>query len=394
VLKNTGGKVVAQAQTDEYGYYVLSVSAATAADVANIPLILMTEADNYTLQREIVVHTDQPDYKIDLPLENRPVSLLTRAIVGYDQSGATSVKSAQRFFFDLFVSVPFPHGPKPGECNPKTGKGCIDPDFGPRNRIWAQAQVASVPQAGTASIGTFASGAGFAGAVANLAVGQVAQSVQFLIGGEIRLPDQFTFRRLLPSFDHQTKQRFALSFIGSFGAITPTTPQESVQIFKYDTNAGLGPVPSGTQYVAFVPATRDRFFRQYYGGFRLQTFFFNRFDRPLQRFPGIFDITYGQNEFITRGRFRGGMFRFDAFWPLPYEALKYINLFGTFFLRPTREHDTSPLFLEPPPAGTAFPAAGIAQLPAPQLNRDYYRIGIGIDFISFTQFLTQALSKK
>jgi hypothetical protein len=241
-------------------------------------------------------------------------------------------------------------------------------------------------------LSTLATGAGFAGQVANLQVGQVAQSVQFLIGGEIRLP--LAFRTLLPSFDHNTKQKFTLSVIGSFGAITPTNPQEGVQIFKYDPNASLPPVPSGTQYVAFVPATRDRFFRQYYGGLRLQTFFFNQFDRPLQRFPGVFDFSYGQNEFITGGHLRGGMFRFDGYWPLPYEALKYINVFGTFFLRPTRDQDTTPLILEAAPANLQFPGPGIVQLPAPQIRRDYYRIGVGIDFISFVQFLSSAISKK
>jgi hypothetical protein len=385
------GVTVSQAQSDVNGYFEIKVPQTA---VGGGPLILSTEADNYTLQREVVISPDQSVYTIDLPLENRPVSLLSRAIVGYDQSGAASVKSDQKFFFDLFVTMPFPWSNAKTGCNPKTGKGCIDPDFGPRNRIWAEAQVSSVPQSGTSPLGTFATGAGLAGAIANLQVGQVAQSIQFLVGGEVRLPRALTFRTLLPSFDHDTKQKFALSLIGSFGAITPSTPQQAVQLFKYDPSAGLPAAPAGTQFVAFVPATRDRFFRQYYGGFRLQTFFFNRFDRPLQRFPGVFDFTYGQNEFITQGHFHGGLFRFDAYWPLPYEALKYVNLFGTFFLRPTREHDTSPLILEPAPAGTPFPGPGIVQFPAPEINRDYYRIGIGIDFISFTQFLASTLTKK
>lgn len=358
-----------------------------------------TEADNSQLKRQVSFSKGQDDYKVDLPLENRPVSLLTRAIVGYDQSGATSVKSAQKFFFDLFVTAPFPRQrPSKGPCQPKTGYGCIDPDFGPRVRVWGDAQVSSVPQQGTTPLGSFVSAGGLAGQVATLQVGQIAQSIQFLVGGEVRLSDGLTFRTLLPSFDHNTKQKFALSFIGAFGGTTPANPQESVQLFKYQAGVGLPPVPSGTEYVAYVPPTRDRLFRQYYGGFRIQSFFFNRFDRPFQRFPAVLDLMYGQNEFVTRGHFRGGLFRFDGYYPLPYESLKSVNLFGTFFLRPTREHDTSPIILQPAPAGTPFPASNVAQLPAPQLNRDYYRIGVGIDFVSFTQqflgYLANSKQKK
>lgn len=410
-------KTVAEAQTDHNGYFRITFAEnqqeSTTGESANgpndppsgqaanngkaeLPLLLATEADNRTLQREVKLSPGQSVYRMDLPLENRPVSLLSRAIVGYDQAGATSVKSAQRFFFDLFVSVPFPWEKDKTKypCDPKTGKRCIDPDFGPTNRIWGDAQVSSVPQSGTTPLGSFVTGAGFAGEASKLEVGKVAQSVQFLVGAEIRLPRVFSFRTLLPSFDHNTKQKFTISLIGAFGAITPTNPQEAVQLFKYQPDSGLPEVPPGTEFVAFVPPARDRFYRQYYAGFRFQTLFFNRFDRPLQRFPAMLDIMYGQNEFITRGHFRGGLFRFDAYYPLPYENLKFVNLFGTFFFRPTREHDTSPLILELAPAGTTFPASNVARIEAPQVNRDYYRIGIGIDFVSFTQLLLKTAQPK
>lgn len=88
------------------------------------------------------------------------------------------------------------------------------------------------------------------------------------------------------------------------------------------------------------------------------------------------------------------MFRFDGYWPLPYDHLKYINIFETFFLRPTHDRDSTPIILEPAPAGTPFPAPNVFQTPAVQVNRDYYRIGAGIDFVSFTQFLKEVISKK
>src|SRR5260370_22146329 len=138
---------------------------------------------------------------------------MSRAIVGLDQSGATSVKAVQKFFFDLLVSEPFPLQRRPKEpCDPRSGKRCIDPDFGPKVRVWGDAQVSSVPQDSTTPLATFVTGEGFAGQAAKLQLGQIAQSVQILVGGEFRL-NAVTFRTLLPSFDHYTKQKLSLSMI-------------------------------------------------------------------------------------------------------------------------------------------------------------------------------------
>jgi hypothetical protein len=38
--------------------------------------------------------------------------------------------------------------------------------------------------------------------------------------------------------------------------------------------------------------------------------------------------------------------------------------------------------------------ANVALIALPQPNRDYYRVGFGLDFISFVQKMRDALSKK
>jgi len=195
---------------------------------------------------------------------------------------------------------------------------------------------------------------------------------------------------LLPSFDRNTKQKFSLSLIASGGFVTPTSPSQTVKTFKisdqfrsdYNRQVGDGRL-DGKDFVAFVQQDRDRFFRQYYAGFRMQTFFFNQRNVPLQRFPSQFDLQYGINEYVTGGRARGGVVRLDAYFPLPYENLMFINFFGTAIVRPVRSSMKAPILLEEVTTPETRFAPNTVMIPVSQFNRDYYRVGVGIDFVSF-----------
>lgn len=339
---------------------------------------ISVEGDDEVTKREFLLSEDQTELQLDIPIEDRPVSLLSRAVIGYEQSGASSATKSQKYFFDLYLSKPLPIPQK------------IDPDFGERLRAWGNIRFTSVPQSGDVGIGTFATT--FVANAAAIEVRKAAQVIDFSAGLEYRL---FGNSGLLPSFDRQTKQKFSLSFIAGFGAITPTSPREAIQVFEVFKDApGLPPGLENKKFVAFVPLDRDRFFRQYFGGLRLQTFFFTPFNAPKQRFPAMLDVTYGQNEFATGGRFRGGVFRLDGFFPLPYDSLKFINLFGSAVLKPSRTKTTAPLILRPVNPGTVpVPADNVGIVNVPQENRDYYRVGVGIDFISFIQTLRKKTNK-
>ena len=336
---------------------------------------LSTEADNHNIQR--LIRVDEDPVSIDLPIEDRPVSLLSRAIIGYSQAGASSAKSDQNYFFDLFVSQSVPFAQK------------ISPDFGERWRVWGDVRIGSAPQQISTGIGTFATN--FVENAANLKVNEVAQAVEIFAGAEYRIAGN---PALLPSFDRQTKQKFSLSLVAGFGVTTPLNPKDTIQVFKVSPDVpGLPPEAAGKDFIAFVSSDRDRFFRQYYAGFRFSTMFFNRHNIPMQRFPAMLDVMYGQNEYVTGGRLRGGVFRIDGYFPLPYEDLKFINLFCTAMLRPGRTQITQPMILQSAPADTVIPAPNALVVAVPQFKRDYYRIGAGIDFVSFVQTL-KGLGKK
>ena len=344
--------------TDSTGNYSLNLP----------PGSYVISASDGEFKTEEPVTVGTGDVSQDLELLVRPLGEYSRAIVGFEQAAASAANSTQKFFFDLTLSAPLPFGK-------------VDPYFGRRARLWGTGRITSVPQQINSGVATFA--AGFAQQVGNLKVNEVAQGVEYLVGTEIRLT-----RRMDPvrfgSFDRSTTNRLSVAFIGAAGATTPTNPKSTIETFKVFAGApGLPTIPAGKDFITFVSSDRDRFFREYYAGIRLQTYYFNYLnpDIPLKRFPAVLDITFGQNEAVTGGRLRGGVLRLEGFYPLPYEGMKFINLFGTALMRLRRTQITEPLILEPAEQ-TMFPANNVFLQTVPQINRDYYRIGVGIDFIS------------
>ena len=100
--------------------------------------------------------------------------------------------------------------------------------------------------------------------------------------------------------------------------------------------------------------TGDRFFRQYYGGVRVQS----------TQHTHIVDVSLGQNEAITGGRLRGTVMRVDGFYALPVTGGNFLYLFGTVMVR----------------ASPHAPSIGDAGV-------DSYRVGVGVDVIQMLKAL-------
>jgi hypothetical protein len=373
-LNETGGKSpVRTTTTGSLGGYQVSLP--------HGEYIISVNTENFSASEPVFVPEpaagSTPDpIRQDLQIIVKPLGEFSRAIVGFEQAGASSAKSVQKYFFDLTISAPLPFQKR------------IDPYFGARGRGWGSIRVTSVPQQISTPVGTFATG--FATQVSNVKVNEVAQAVEFLAGAEYRLIKGGTLPFPFSSFDNSTTNKFVVSLIAGGGATTPLNPRDTLEVFKVSPAAvSLFPQAAGKDFIAFVSPDRDRFFRQYYAGLRLQTYYFNsrNDDIPLTRFPAMLDITFGQNEAVTGGRVRGGILRLEGYYPLPYEGLKFINLFGTAMMKLTRTKITDPLILEPAPTGTTVTGQNVAIITVPQINRDYYRIGVGIDFVSFVKAL-------
>ena len=68
-----------------------------------------------------------------------------------------------------------------------------------------------------------------------------------------------------------------------------------------------------SDYVAFTPPDRQRFYRQWWAGVRVTTFDRNQPFAP----PSTFSIAVGQDESVTGGRWKGLVGKVDVFYPLP-----------------------------------------------------------------------------
>ncbi len=315
-----------------------------------------------------------------------------RAIVGLEQSGASSAQSTQNYFADLWISLPMPFFTSKSKLSPSPN----DFNFGPRNRIWGDFRITSAPQQISASVGDFA--IGFADQIANVQVNKVAQATEFMIGEENRLSGWGLTEQRFLSFDHSTRQRFALYFTAGFGRVTPLNPKDNVQLFNNPTlgtepafdqqiaNLGLTSQLAGKRFVAFASRDRFKFYKEYYAGLRMKTFYYDKdTDEPLGRFPASLEAVIGQNETVTGGRLHRPVVRLEGFFPLPYDSVKYLYLFGTADLIVGGQKGGDAIILQsadnPPPV----PDPSILLIQTPQLDRDHYRIGVGIDFMQLVK---------
>lgn len=299
--------------------------------------------------------------------------------MGFEQAGVSAAQSQQNFFMDIYYDRPLGFHP--------------DPDLGPALRSWGNLRISSVPQQISTDVATFA--AGFAEQVGQLKVNEVAQAFEFLGGIQFRLKASTTkYASSDPVLDPKVQNRVSANLILGGGVITPLSPKSSVQLFQVPSNQPgfftLYPQATGMQYVAFTLPDRDRFFRQAYGGFRLMTHFIGD---SKARPPETFDLTYGFNESVTGGRIRGGVMRLEGFVPLPTDTMSWVYVFGTGLFKPgTRATISSPFLLNAAPSGTLPTDPGVVVISTPQADRDYYRVGVGMDLVDLVK--TMKLNSK
>ena len=312
---------------------------------------------------EVEIKSDSPnEITADLNLQRPSIVEFSRAIVGFEQSGASSAESKQKYFFDLHIEIPFHR------------KSTYDSDLGARFRLWSTTRISSVPQQIQSAVGDFI--VKFPQEAAKVKVNEVAQAAEVLGGIEMRLAP-WGVRYATPRGNHDM---LSMSIIAGGGAITPFNPRDSLEVFEVSDEARSKlQLAADKKFVAFVLPDRDRFFRQYFAGLSFKTRYFKN-GLDTGRYAAQFDITYGINEAVTGGRQSGGVFRLEGFYALPVRQ-RFISLFGTVLFRPVRASIGDPLILSPAPAGTKVPASDVVIIPVKQLNRDYYRIGAGLDLV-------------
>lgn len=344
-------------------------------------------------ENEEVVGTNIETIEITRRRGDTPLSTIitnsqnTRAIVGFEQTGASAADSESKPFLDFFFTAPLRFKPQKDEL--------------PRVSAWGQVRLAALPRQ-LSTFGTFPSN--FVNPLTEGKLVDLVQGFDFLSGLEVRVfGTDKPYVSLIPGIKNQT----FFHFVAGGGAISPlTTTRSTAQIFAVpgDESPQLnlfkqryGEEAAKKDFIAFVFPDRDRFLRQFYFGVRFKTFYYedNR-TTPINRFPAIFDFMIGQNEAVSGGRLkndvtdangriigrkRSWVLRLEAFYPFPIKEASFLYLYGTAMMKigGGGVRIDTPLFLDTAPGNISITDNNVFVAPTLQTNRDYYRFGIGIN---------------
>ena len=415
----TSGATILSAGTNLDGYYILPLTAGTY----NLQGWQLGYQPQST-QAKLGSGPQTQDFWLN---PGRELGESYRMVLGGQQAGASSTPSVRKLFADVFLDIPGPGYHRGSDETP--GGASV---YGPHLRFWGNVRITSVPETAPIQL----SQANLGSQVTSLNTSQIAQSVGFLFGPEYRLfgkpnkkddNDEPLVTRNDNDYDLHNVTKFTGSLIAALGAVTPINPQSSATLvdasqgdvaalYKQLTGYTLTPLsttcntastqgctcssstaplsPTCISALALLSKDRDRFMRQWFVGMRFKTHYFTSAGIPVSRSPATFDFSLGQNEEVTHGELQGMVFHMECFYPLPFEQLHMIYLFGRVYMRMKGSPGLAPSYALLPPQQTPAPTIGsgtVLSVPMPVPDRDIYSIGIGVDLVHvLTKLVKQA----
>jgi hypothetical protein len=327
-------------------------------------------------QALVVVYCDGPNCGKGSDIETEATPF-TRAIVGLEQAAAASANPEQKLFLEFNLTAPlFKRGENPMES----------PLW-----LWLNPRITSLPQQTAGSVAEFSTAAGFFAPFTSGKVNDIVQGFEFAGGFEV--PIKFPNNKsrvtgaIASGFGPDSKVRFGVSALIGAGVSAPFSSQKSVQVFKVNESViDRFPDAAGKEFIALVAGDRNRFFRQYFVGLRLKSYYVkaNHIDELDAIFPGILDVTFGQNESVTGGELHGGVVKIEGIYPLPFikgGKRGSFYVFGSALMKLSRPKTVAPIFLQLPDATVTFPAPNVFIQQVPTRDSDHYRLGVGVDLI-------------
>lgn len=425
--RNAEQSMQQETKSERHGRLSLAAAGAAPAAADNVS-DFKAKYDSEVQRTNSVVQDIEQDFQV-ISLTGIPDHWkypLTRAVVGVDLSApsAQSIKQAYYLDFDLLAPLKLP--------------GLFEKNEDPvENRLWLwfNPRITSLPQAANFSaLSTInETGSFFSQETSKGTLGDI-QGLDVNGGIEIAIVKP---RDGIPWWAEyaNTQARLSPSFLVGVGMSTPFSTDKtdivsqvnqgicdafSVNVppknppLKVSNSSGLycqpGTTPSTSplivapdgstkSYVDFFAPERSRFFRKAYVGFRLQTYFFSRTIKadcnpPNRRgesrgdcdglydiFPGIIDLTFGKDEAVTGGHMSTWLFRLEANYPLPF--YQGIHIFASMYTALSGNGLTQPYnsYTINTPTTGANNDANTFRFGLQPLNRDYYRIGIGVDLV-------------
>jgi hypothetical protein len=91
------------------------------------------------------------------------------------------------------------------------------------------------------------------------------------------------------------------------------------------------------------------------------------------------DITVGQDASLTRGQVRNFVGKVDGTFAIPTGKISYLYLYFSGYSRFKKNVTAAPLTLTADPKGPSIPDPAVVVLPLKQPDRDFFRVGIGLN---------------
>ena len=223
----------------------------------------------------------------------------------------------------------------------------------------------------------------------------IGQTVDYVVGPEVRLRQK----------DKANGITDRISLIGGVGATTPltstqlqyslTAPSDDTQqcfqiVQAYPTFLANGAANTATnctvvnavtknavKTLSYTSADRSNFLVKYGAGIRLTHIYPAKSDQAP--YAGNVDFLIGQDQAVTGGRFHGAVFKVDAVYPLGFGASSYMYLFGSASMKTTGNSSNASIVLGTTPNPTPPLGTSVVVLPFGQPNRDFFRIGVGLN---------------
>lgn len=260
---------------------------------------------------------------------------------------------------------------------------------GPDGRFtgWGRVRLLSAPQPSTQGIiSTFSDPTG---QLTNQSYTQVGQALDFVVGPRIGISSHWSFIADFGLTTPLNSGTATLTYMSpAFGTLECAT-----MISRFSAANGYNPgltaandgknclAQNGTAVsdVAFSNQDRSSFLLKYGAGFRTSNKFGCKdFSADCTPAPGVLDITFGQDEAVSRGLLRHVVFKLDGMLPIPTGKAAYVYLFGSAYVRLAKNQDLSPLILQTA-TGVTIPSASVVVLPLKIPDRDFYRLGVGLN---------------
>jgi hypothetical protein len=414
-LDNTEkGRVIANASTGEFS---LDLSSHTKGQTITATQIDPAPGANVKPATTVV---KEP------PAADSTFALYTLGLVGVNVAGASDTGPSQQYFVSFDTRLPLPIlGPRL----------CGDPDadfkMDYKCWLWFNPRIASAPAPASSTLKSFSSVNSLSSGLSGETLGQITQTVEVHSGAEFSL---FHGPRVPTSTTVAFKGGLA-AIIGG-GIVTPINPTSNASIFVLNNNLGnqftenaLGggtrtfaqtyPIlasalcgtgtgrygftsnppctPSASTYsnVAFVLPNRSRFYRDYFVGLRLRTYFFSgdcthKVDKAAEPvstsckaaniYPGTFDVRLGQDETVTGGYLRRLVLTSTASYPLPGTS-GAVRIFGSTYVSMNRNRNMPALALLAASSTIPITDPTVVIQPIKPSDHDYFRLGVGVDLV-------------